>query len=45
MGSIQFEHLELKSEQVAEFHYQPTVCDRKYRMIVVRKNISTEKGE
>lgn len=41
----EFEHLELKSEQVAEFDYQPTACDRKYRMIVVRKNISKEKGE
>lgn len=41
----QFEHLELKSEEVAEFDYQPTACDRTYRMIVVRKNISKEKGE
>lgn len=41
----EFEHLELKSEEVAEFAYQPTACDRKYRMIAVRKNISKEKGE
>jgi hypothetical protein len=38
-------HLELKSEEVAEFEYQPTACSRPYRMIVVRKNISQEKGE
>ena len=38
-------HLELKSEQVAEFEYQPTACSRAYRMTVVRKNISQEKGE
>lgn len=38
-------HLELKSEEVAEFRYQPTACQRSYRMIVVRKNISQEKGE
>lgn len=38
-------HLELKSEEVAEFDYQPTACRKSYRMIVVRKNISREKGE
>lgn len=41
----EFEHLELKSEEVAEFAYQPTACDRRYRMIVVRENISKEKDE
>jgi len=41
----EFVHLELKSEEVAEFDYKPTACDRNYRMIVVRKNISKEKGE
>lgn len=38
-------HLELKSEEVAEFEYQPTACRQAYRLIVVRKNISQEKGE
>ena len=38
-------HLELQSEEVAEFEYRPTACSRPYRMIVVRKNISQEKGE
>lgn len=41
----QFEHLELQSEQVAEFEYQPGACQRPYRMVVIRKNISHEKGE
>jgi hypothetical protein len=41
----EFLHLELKSEEVAEFEYQPTACARPYRMIVVRKNISQERGE
>ncbi len=41
----EFEHLELQSEQVAEFDYQPTTCQRAYRMVVVRKNISHEKGD
>lgn len=41
----EFEHLELKSEQVSEFEYQPTACQRAYRMVVIRKNISHEKGD
>lgn len=39
-----FEVLRLISEQVAEFDYQPTACVNTYRMIVVRKHISKEKG-
>jgi Transposase DDE domain group 1 len=41
----EFLHLELQSEQVAEFEYRPAACKQSYRMIVVRKNISQEKGE
>jgi len=41
----EFEVLRLKSEEVAEFAYRPTKCKKTYRMIVVRKNISKEKGE
>lgn len=41
----EFEVLHLRSEEVAEFDYQPMACGRSYRMIVVRKNISHEKGE
>jgi hypothetical protein len=41
----QFETLRLQSEEVAEFNYQPTACSQVYRMVVVRKNISKEKGE
>jgi hypothetical protein len=40
-----FDVLRLNSEEVAEFSYQPTACDRPYRMVVVRKNITKEKGE
>jgi Transposase DDE domain group 1 len=40
-----FDVLRLKSEEVAEFRYRPTACAMTYRMIVVRKNISKEKGE
>lgn len=40
-----YETLRLQSEDVAEFPYQPVACREFYRMIVVRKNISREKGE
>jgi len=41
----QFENQRLRSEEVAEFYYQPTACTKTYRMVVVKKNISVEKGE
>jgi Transposase DDE domain group 1 len=41
----QFDTLRLQSEQVAEFNYQPSACSQVYRMVVVRKNITKEKGE
>ncbi len=41
----QFETLRLQSEEVAEFNYQPTACSQVYRLVVVRKNITKEKGE
>jgi hypothetical protein len=41
----QFETLRLQSEEVAECPYQPTAWRRPYRLIVVKKNISREKGE
>ena len=40
-----FENLRLRSEEVAEFNYRPSACSKTYRMIVVRKNITREKGE
>jgi len=41
----QFENQRLQSEQVAELNYQPHACRETYRLVVVRKNISVEKGE
>lgn len=41
----EFENLRLESEHVAEFRYRPTNCRREYRVVVLRKNISHEKGE
>jgi len=35
----------LESEQVAEFEYQPGKCQKGYRMVVLRKNLSIERGE
>jgi len=35
----------LESEQVAEFEYQPGKCKQSYRMVVLRKNLSIERGE
>jgi hypothetical protein len=40
-----FDILRLNSEHVAEFSYSPTRCKNTYRVVVVRKNISCEKGE
>ena len=40
-----FKNLRLEAEAVAEFAYQPTACTKPYRMVVVRKNISVERGE
>ncbi len=41
----EFENLVLQEEKVAEFDYQPTECKHTYRMVVVRKLISHEKGQ
>ena len=40
-----FENLRLNFEHVAAFEYSPTSCQKTYRMVVLRKNISREKGE
>ena len=41
----EFDNIRLVSEEVAEFAYQPGACRRAYRVVVVRKNLSVEKGE
>jgi hypothetical protein len=41
----QFENQRLQSEELAEFNYQPSACKKTYRMVVIKKNISVEKGE
>jgi hypothetical protein len=41
----EYKNVKLRSEDVAELNYQPTACDEEYRMVVVRKNLSIERGE
>lgn len=40
-----YKNIRLKSEDIAEFIYQPRRCRREYRFVVLRKNLSVERGE
>jgi hypothetical protein len=39
-----YTNIRLVSEQVAEFPYRPGLCQRDYRLVVLRKNLVIEKG-
>jgi len=41
----EYENIRLFSEMVAEFEYRPTACRKSYRVVVVCKNLTVEKGE
>ena len=41
----EYKNIRTVSEDVAEFEYSPTACKKTYRMVVLRKNRSIEKGE
>ena len=41
----EYENIRLLSEQVASFEHRPVKCKQAYRVTVVRKNLSVEKGE
>jgi len=41
----EFTNRVLVGEDIAEMDYQPLKCARKYRLVIVRKNISVQKGE
>ncbi len=41
----EFVNLKLNFEDVAEFEYQPGNCQRSYRVVALRKNITKMKGE
>ena len=40
-----YKNIRLDSEDVGEFDYQPCACDRAYRVVVLRKNLTIERGE
>ena len=40
-----YKNIRLRSEDVAEFDYRPTACQQAYRMVVLRKNLTIERGE
>lgn len=40
-----YKNIRTESEQVAEFDYRPGKCQRSYRMVVLRKNLTVERGE
>lgn len=41
----EYKNKRLEKEFIAEFDYQPTVCHRSYRMVVLRKEVSVSKGQ
>lgn len=41
----EFRNQILVGEDIAQIDYQPVKCGRKYRLVIVRKNISVQKGE
>lgn len=40
-----YKNIRLQSEHMAECDYRPTKCDKPYRLVVLRKNLSVERGE
>ncbi len=40
-----FENQKLVGEALAEIKYKPAKCSREYRVVILRKNISVQKGE
>jgi DDE family transposase len=41
----EFRNQKLVGEDLAQMDYQPVKCGKKYRLVIVRKNISVQKGE
>ena len=41
----EYKNIRLRSEDLAEFDYRPVACNKTYRMVVLRKNLTIEKGE
>ncbi len=40
-----FKTIHTLNEMVAEFRYQPTACERAYRVVVLRKHLATDQGQ
>ena len=40
-----FKNIRTVSEEVAEFDYRPVKCKKTYRVVVLRKNLTVERGE
>ncbi len=40
-----YKNIKLNSEDVVDFDYQPHACNRPYRMVALRKNLSVERGD
>lgn len=40
-----YKNIRLRSEDIAEFEYRPTACRQTYRMVVLRKNLTVERGD
>ncbi len=40
-----FKNIRTVSEHVAEFDYRPGKCEKTYRVVVLRKNLTVEKGD
>jgi hypothetical protein len=40
-----YQNIRLCSEQTAEFEYRPVKCRKSYRIVVLRKNLTVEKGQ
>jgi hypothetical protein len=41
----EYQNIRLRSEEVAEVAYRPVKCERDYRLVILKKNLSVEKGE
>ena len=41
----EYRNIRLTGEEVAEFPYRPGKCEKTYRMVVVRKNLSISRGD
>ena len=40
-----YKNIVLEGEDVAEIEYQPSNCSKSYRLIILRKNLSVQRGE